>query len=94
MKYKSNQDKLPAYYNLDVNNEDDAAWLHDMHKYNWLVPDVARFYRLPIIRHIRAVWIGWRVEAWASRFAEMGIGFGIPNKYDLWVLYGIRRGWC
>lgn len=49
----------------------------------------ARWKRLPIIRHARALWIGWRIARWYSS----GPGsFGIPTGYDHWIVRGIWEG--
>lgn len=48
--------------------------------------------RLWGIRHIRCLWLGWRVHRWARMWGECGIGPGVPNESDLRVLDAIWRG--
>lgn len=48
--------------------------------------------RLPVIRHIRWLWLTWRVEVWAHRFGQVGIGLGHPNPSDQQQLDAIWRG--
>lgn len=48
--------------------------------------------RWPIIRHIRAIWLTYRVHRWAAQWGSIGIGFGRPNESDLAHLRAIWRG--
>ena len=48
--------------------------------------------RLWGVRHIRWLWLGWRVHVWAWRWAEMGVGLGYPNESDLKTIDAIWRG--
>lgn len=70
-------------------------WKEDQEKYNWtLPPKEFVILRLPIIRYFRWFVLNWRVYRAAEQWRSCGIGLGIPNQYDLWVLYAIAKGWC
>jgi hypothetical protein len=44
------------------------------------------------IRHVRYVYLRWRVCSWAAMWGEYGIGLGFPNEHDLRVLDAIWEG--
>jgi hypothetical protein len=48
--------------------------------------------RWPVIRHIRWLWLAWRVRRWAREWGNIGIGLGYPTEHDLRVLDAIWRG--
>lgn len=48
--------------------------------------------RWPIIRHVRWLYLNWRVHQWAAAWGAMGIGLGSPNQSDLDHLERIWRG--
>lgn len=74
--------------------EADKRWAKDKAENGWTGPDPkGRLWRLPAIRHCRWFFLADRVYSRAEKFAKYGIGFGGPNQYDLWILYGIYRGW-
>lgn len=60
--------------------------------YDFTQPFVPKFYRLPIIRHIRFYWHSWRLHLWVMSWCSVGIGMGIPNKSDIDHLEKIWRG--
>ena len=68
---------------------DHSEWLKDMTANRWLMPYAPWWKRLPIIRHIRAVALKWKVENHYT--SGMGV-FGLRTGYDDWVLYGIWHG--
>lgn len=48
--------------------------------------------RWPIIRHVRCIWLLYRVERWAWQWVRMGIGLGYPNESDIEHLRLIWKG--
>lgn len=48
--------------------------------------------KLPIIRHIRAIYLTWRVYRWAEQCTKLGLGTGIPNESDRVMLRLIWEG--
>lgn len=48
--------------------------------------------RLWGVRHIRFVFLSWRIHRWARAWARGGIGLGHPNPADLDWLEAIWRG--
>jgi hypothetical protein len=64
-------------------------WLEDKEANGWKMPSAVWWKRLPVIRHIRAIYYKGRV----SRHNAFWISVGqIPTGYDSWVVYGIARG--
>lgn len=48
--------------------------------------------RWPIIRHIRWVYLSYRVHQWARACGRMGLGLGVPHDSDLRHLQAIWDG--
>ncbi len=48
--------------------------------------------RLWGIRHMRWLWLSWRVHRFAQQCAELGLGMGYPNASDLNYLDAVWRG--
>lgn len=71
----------------------DKLWLDDQERHGWIMPAASWWKRLPIIRHCRTIYHGMRAEDAARNWMRCGIGLGLVNQYDRWVLYGIARGW-
>jgi hypothetical protein len=44
------------------------------------------------VRHVRWMWLHYRVHRWARIWGSVGIGLGSPNESDLRVLDAIWRG--
>lgn len=44
------------------------------------------------IRHIRCIYLAWRVHRWARMCGEIGLGLGSPNQADLDHLQAIWDG--
>lgn len=63
-------------------------WEIDGRKYGYVMPRAARWMRLPIIRHVRAIWLKILVE----RHYAMWAGVGVRTGYDDWVVNGIWHG--
>lgn len=66
-----------------------SEWLRQQKKYGWQMPTAPWWKRLPVVRHIRAIWIMWQIERW---YAYGPGSIGIRTGYDDWVAYGIWRG--
>ena len=39
--------------------------------------------RWPVVRHVRALFLSWRVHLWARRWGAVGVGAGVPDPADL-----------
>lgn len=71
-------------------NDSETRWREDGINNQWCLPERShRFFRLPVIRHLRALYHTIRVE-WHYTRCPVGLRTG----YDEWVLYAIARGWC
>ena len=64
-------------------------WLLDMDQNKWVMPFAPWWKRLPVIRHLRAIALRFKVEHHYT--SGMGV-FGLRTGYDEWVLYGIWHG--
>jgi hypothetical protein len=74
--------------------EPEVAWKREGEAAGYKAPDRRAWWRrLPLIRHIAAVWLSWQVHSYAGAWAEVGIGVGGPNEYDLWVVEGAWHGY-
>lgn len=70
--------------------ESDKRWYEDKELNNWKLPPPANYFlRLPVIRHVRAAILIYRVERHYKN-----IPFGLRTGYDEWIIYAIVRGWC
>lgn len=68
---------------------DFERWKADGVAYGWVMPAAPWWKRLPVVRHVRAVWNGFWVEVWYRK----GPGsLGLRTGYDNWVLWGIAHG--
>lgn len=65
------------------------AWYVDGEDHGWLMPPVARWKRLPVIRHVRAMLATLAVDEHEALWRAAGL---IPTGYDRWVIYGIWYG--
>lgn len=54
-----------------------------------LTEPASRFWRLPVIRHIRWVWYCWRVADWQTTWSSVGY---VNSSFDGRVLDQMRRG--
>lgn len=64
-------------------------WFMDKDANRWEMPCAPTWKRLPIIRHLRAIVLKFKVE----KHYSSGIGaFGLRSGYDDWVLYGVWHG--
>lgn len=68
---------------------DHTEWLKDKNANRWVMPYAPWWKRLAGIRHIRSIFLKWKVE-WHYTYG-LGI-FGLRSGYDDWVLYGIWHG--
>lgn len=75
--------------------EDDRLWMQDGIRNGWRLPPKAAWpLRLPVIRHVRATWLDWRVTRRVEEWASVGLGTGTMNQRDAWIIYAVSRGWC
>lgn len=44
------------------------------------------------VRHVRWLWLSYRVHSFAQQCASVGLGLGFPNDSDLRVLDMIWKG--
>ncbi len=74
-----------------IDNDRDRLWLDEglRSKYRLRKP-AAPFWRLPVIRHIRAVIHAIRAEIWTRRLLRAGF---IPPGFEAWIAYAIWKGW-
>ncbi len=71
---------------------DEQRWAFDGLKHGWALPPPAAWpFRLPVIRHIRAMMVSMRVEQHYAAWQTLGL---IRTGYDEWVLWAIARGKC
>lgn len=69
---------------------DDAKWRKVGKREGWLLPPPVSWpWRLPVIRHVRAIHHSWRVMQHNDLWRSLG---SIPTGYDEWCLYGMWRG--
>lgn len=68
----------------------DPNWVEDGRQNGWIMPAAPRWKRLPVIRHLRAVWHRVRVERHQAFWT--GATGALHSGYDHWVLYGMARG--
>ena len=64
-------------------------WEDDGKLNGWQMPRAPRWKRLPVIRHIRAIYHNWRVSQHEWFYSRIGM---LTSGYDRWVLHGIWRG--
>jgi hypothetical protein len=68
----------------------DEEWVRAQKVNHWELPAPANWpWRLPVVRHFRALWLSIRVERHERFWRSIG---SIPTGYDQWVIYGIARG--
>lgn len=71
----------------------DINW-HKLRKLRgWKLPNVHWFWKLPAIRHFRWLYHSIYLAMWIRRWQGV-LGCVLPQEYDLWRLYAIKRGWC
>jgi hypothetical protein len=64
-------------------------WFEDKQLNGWEMPAATWWKRLPVIRHIRAIYYRSKVVRHNAFWISVG---KIPTGYDSWVVYGIARG--
>ena len=70
--------------------ECDEVWKIEGEENGWKLPDdVPRWKCLPVIRHIRFIYHGIRVERHNRFWSSLG---QVPSGYDDWYLCAIYRG--
>jgi hypothetical protein len=79
---------------VDPADPNEFNWRIEGRDHGYTAPDRRVWWkRLPLIRHICAVWLSWQVHNYAGAWAEVGIGVGGPNPHDLWVVEGAWHGY-
>lgn len=74
---------------LERTMTDLEKWKADGRNLGWKMPSAPWWKRLPVIRHIRVMWIGIQI----ARHDRFWRAFGLlPTGYDQWVLFGIWHG--
>ena len=64
-------------------------WKKQGDECGWEMPNASAWKRLPFIRHIRTIFLKFKIEQHYSS----GIGYiGLRSGYDDWVLFGIWHG--
>lgn len=72
---------------MTPHHDDLARWTKYGKDNGWELPPRAMlFWRLPVVRHIRTVWLIIRVEMYYTRVP------GIRTGYDEWILFAIVKG--
>lgn len=70
-------------------SEAERQWQATGERWGWVMPAAPAWKRLPVIRHLRAVWAKVLIERWYS----IGPGsIGIRTGLDDWVVAGIWLG--
>lgn len=64
-------------------------WERDGIDFGWVMPTAPLWKRLPVIRHVRAMYLTIQVSRHNQFWLAMG---AVPNGYDAWVLHGIFIG--
>lgn len=67
----------------------DDPWEIDGKLYGWSMPPSSWWKRLPIIRHVRAIYHSYFVICHNNFYTGLGL---IPTGYDQWVIHGIWKG--
>ena len=63
-------------------------WVRTGNRNGWRMPTAPAWKRVPIIRHVRAIYAAFQV----ARFERQVAGIGINTGQDDWLLYGIFHG--
>lgn len=77
-----------------IQANEDQAWRDDGERNGWALKPVALIWRVWGVRHARCAWHEWRATRTVRKLASAGIGWGVLNQRDVWVLYAIWRGWA
>lgn len=64
-------------------------WEKDGADFGWVMPTAAFWKRLPLVRHVRAIYYAIQVDRHNRFWRAMG---AIPTGYDAWVIHGIFTG--
>ena len=75
-----------------LRTDSDHLWFNEglLNGYR-LRPVPTRFWRMPLIRHIRAFRMLWRAEALNRRYDKLGIK--MRADYEGWLSHAIWKGW-
>ena len=64
-------------------------WENDGRDYGWQMPSAPLWKRLPVIRHVRAIYNVIMIDRHERLWRSLG---AIPSGYDRWVVWGIWHG--
>ncbi len=64
-------------------------WHKDAEEFGWVMPSAPWWKRMPVVRHIRFVFLGIAVARHTAFWISVG---KIPTGHDEWVLHGILHG--
>lgn len=74
-----------------IKTDADRLWLDEGLRFGYrLRKPAAPGWRLPLVRHVRAIAHAIRVEIWNRRFEAVGIK---PPGYEGWLTRAIWKGW-
>ncbi len=74
-----------------IRTDEDRLWLDEGLRFRYRLREpAAPLWRLPVIRHVRAVIHAIRAEIWARRLMRAGF---VPPGYEAWIAHAIWRGW-
>ncbi|MGU3656801.1 hypothetical protein [Methylobacterium fujisawaense] len=87
-------DRSPGWLGRRVVGLDEHIWRQEGESNGWEAPKRRPWWkRLPVIRHVAALWLSWQVHSYAGGWASVGIGIGGPHAQDLWVVEGAFHGY-
>ena len=67
-------------------------WVDTGKERGWTLPEKAAWpFRLPIIRHLRGLYLSIQIEMHYTLWSNLGY---VRTGYDEWVLFAILRGLC
>lgn len=67
-------------------------WRQDGERNHWELPRKALWpLRIPVVRHIRALWATLMIERHYRIYASLGL---LRTGYDEWVVFAILKGLC
>jgi len=81
-------DWSPTY----IKTDEDRLWLDEGLRFGYrLRIPAAPFWRLPVVRHLRAFWRMWQCHVWNRRWDQFGTT--PATRVEEWLVYAIWKGW-
>ena len=74
-------------------NKSEKDWFNDAMYNGWIMPSVVWWKRLPVIRNFRYAYHMRKAQEMNRELSSTGLFFGGMAQYDLWVLYGMLKGY-